>query len=313
MDLIPYPKSRVIAQAQKWMNSSLVKINEECLPSLSSQAFFEENIDENIVMTPWSKESVFNNEAQKIIAQNAINFMFWDIRDDQFYRYQRQGVTGALAMFEAFNEAWHDPSSPLALAHNQDFVLSAKHITSMFGDIPNAEARAVVLNEVLSTHVPVLQKKPIFGLSQLAYRLAQNNQAFDTSFAYTLACAFPLAFEDGLLKKSQLATSLLQKLAQSFSSVSPVSLTAFADYQVPNVLRHHGVLVYSKALAHHIDHHQPLPPHSKQERAIRASCVLAVEKIAHLTQIPSSDIDYWIWCHRHLPQTPFHLTQTTLY
>jgi len=54
-------------------------------------------------------------------------------------------------------------------------------------------------------------------------------------------------------------------------------LTTFADYRVPQLLRHYHVLVYSKALADAVDATQELEAGSPQEVAIRAATVAAVE------------------------------------
>ena len=54
-------------------------------------------------------------------------------------------------------------------------------------------------------------------------------------------------------------------------------ITTFADYRVPQLLRHYQILEYSTTLAHQIDTYQELPYHSEEEYAIRASTIVAVE------------------------------------
>jgi len=56
-------------------------------------------------------------------------------------------------------------------------------------------------------------------------------------------------------------------------------LTMFADYRVPQILRHLGIFQYSAELADAIDSEKELPYSSKWEVEIRAATVLAVETI----------------------------------
>ena len=56
-------------------------------------------------------------------------------------------------------------------------------------------------------------------------------------------------------------------------------LTMFADYRVPQILRHLGIFVYSEDLAQKIDGLHVLPYSSEEEVEIRAATVVAVEKI----------------------------------
>jgi hypothetical protein len=54
-------------------------------------------------------------------------------------------------------------------------------------------------------------------------------------------------------------------------------ITTFADYRVPQLLRHCKILQYSTKLAQQIDTFQELIQHSEEEYAIRASTIVAVE------------------------------------
>ncbi len=54
-------------------------------------------------------------------------------------------------------------------------------------------------------------------------------------------------------------------------------LTAFADYKVPQVLRHFGILGYSPSLAARIDKQELLTPGSEEEIELRAATIWACE------------------------------------
>ncbi len=98
-------------------------------------------------------------------------------------------------------------------------------------------------------------------------------------------------------------------------------LTAFADYKVPQVLRHLGVLRYSAELATKIDHREELPPGSMEEIEIRAHTIWAVELLKRELEkrgrpLRSFEIDWLLWnfgqCEE-FRQRPYHRTRTIFY
>jgi hypothetical protein len=98
-------------------------------------------------------------------------------------------------------------------------------------------------------------------------------------------------------------------------------LTAFADYKLPQVLRHVGALDYSRGLAEKVDLMMLLEPGSEEEIEIRANTIWAVELVRQEMkrlgrEVCASGIDGLLW---HLGQTdeyrakPYHRTVTTFY
>ncbi len=98
-------------------------------------------------------------------------------------------------------------------------------------------------------------------------------------------------------------------------------LTAFADYKLPQVLRHLGILEYDQELEHKIESKIILPSGSKEEVEIRAATVQAVELIKNALQkrkIPcnSALIDNWLWSlgqEKEFRKKPYHLCRTIFY
>jgi hypothetical protein len=97
-------------------------------------------------------------------------------------------------------------------------------------------------------------------------------------------------------------------------------LTAFADYKLPQILRHQGILSYSAALAAKVDNHVLLPAGSDEEVEIRANTVWAVELLRQEMQLlgldlPSYRIDWLLWSasqdSEHM--RPYHRTRTIYY
>ena len=98
-------------------------------------------------------------------------------------------------------------------------------------------------------------------------------------------------------------------------------LTIFADYKLPQVLRHHGVLVYAPELADRIDRLELLAPGSVEEVEIRAATIWACEllrrAIVRLSGqvVTAAEIDQLLW---HLGQDaanmrPYHRVRTIFY
>jgi len=97
-------------------------------------------------------------------------------------------------------------------------------------------------------------------------------------------------------------------------------LTAFADYKLPQILRHQGVLRYSPALADKVDNRVPLPAGSREEVEIRAGTIRAVELLREETKrlgvdLPSYRIDWLLWSASQDSgqMRPYHRTLTIYY
>jgi len=79
------------------------------------------------------------------------------------------------------------------------------------------------------------------------------------------------------------------------------ALTMFADYRVPQILEHVGVMIYSPALQAALDAQQVIPFGHEWEQEIRAATVLAVEMIRNSLQkqkgisLLSVEIDWLLW------------------
>jgi hypothetical protein len=99
------------------------------------------------------------------------------------------------------------------------------------------------------------------------------------------------------------------------------SLTAFADYKLPQVLREYGVLEYNPSLAAKVDGQQIIPADSAEEVEIRAATVQAVEALrdalaAEGVPLHAFQVDWLLWQQAQSPAEgghPYHLTRTIYY
>jgi hypothetical protein len=98
-------------------------------------------------------------------------------------------------------------------------------------------------------------------------------------------------------------------------------LTAFADYKLPQVLRHAGILTYEAALASKVDRMVHLGPGSPEEVEIRANTVWAVELIKQELKrrgknLKAFEIDWLLWNlgqREPFRAKPYHRTVSIYY
>ncbi len=113
--------------------------------------------------------------------------------------------------------------------------------------------------------------------------------------------------------------------AAQHDDVSPLAdrdqLTAFADYKVPQVLRHLGLIRYRDDLAAAIHRRELISPGSRAEVEIRAAtiwtCELLRQQLANSGgSFTAADVDWLLWnLGQSLPATcePYHRTVTVFY
>ena len=302
----PQNRDEVLQVATNWHDPSLVTIHQHAI----------EYLPKNTITKPFVAHSGDNNHFQSSMVEafelaivlGSINYMFWSHNEQgEFVRYQHHGLVGALAMFFCMEQAWNNPQSPIRRAKESGAPLTVEDIYDVFGPIPSPETRRDILNEILlSPHLSEVAQK--------AEDLAKQESMFDTTFAAQLAHVFPLGYQDPLLKKAQLTTSCLwrEALKRGHTDIK-CSVTAFADYQIPRVLRAMGILEYDTSLASVIDEGKLIEAGSNEERSLRASSILAIEELSKHQEVEVADVDYWVWVNRNMAQEPFHLTITTLY
>ncbi|OEU15731.1 hypothetical protein FRACYDRAFT_269470 [Fragilariopsis cylindrus CCMP1102] len=117
-------------------------------------------------------------------------------------------------------------------------------------------------------------------------------------------------------------------------------LTTFADYRVPQVLRHWKILVYSPLLSNKVDNYIEIKKDSYEEISIRAATIIVVEELVKLLNQNNSSndndsinttannneqckytdvtVDWYLWqvgerMHQEGIMKPFHKVRTYFY
>ncbi len=97
-------------------------------------------------------------------------------------------------------------------------------------------------------------------------------------------------------------------------------LTAFADYRIPQALRHLGILRFSARLADVVDRAAELQPGTPEEVEIRSASVQAVDRMTAMARqnghrVAAWQVDCALWELSHAPEVnvPHHRTRTIYY
>jgi len=97
-------------------------------------------------------------------------------------------------------------------------------------------------------------------------------------------------------------------------------LTAFADYRIPQALRHLGILRFATELASAVDMEEELARGSAEEVEIRAASIQAVDRMVTAArqagrQTTAWEVDWHLWKLSHQPSVRMkhHRTRTVYY
>lgn len=303
-------------------NADFVKINRAKISEFSKG--FEKHANHY-----WLKDSPFDieqlNEDQKlmfIVVFNAISFSYWG---NPYWNveykgklYTRGSWSLVASIFRAIEEG-KDILNPTFLASVSMEELSK--ILRGNTEIPLLDERVKILNEIGS----ILVQKFDGQFSSLI-RESKNDAI---GLVNLILETFP-SFQDFALYKSEKV--FFQKRAQAlvegiysifqgkgYGELKNIdTLTALADYIIPNLLRKLEILEYSQDLSKKIDNEELLPKGSPEEVEIRACTIWAIELIrkeleVENIKVSALNINDYLWSVGGNAETPFHRTRTTAY
>lgn len=262
---------------------------------------------------------------------DALNFCFWGAKGQERWRIEYQG--------EVLNGYWAEAAALRRAVEEGRPVWDARYLSNI-----DAEELAAIFRG-LSADTPEI---PLFGerlriareVGQVLLErfngqfshLVEQVQQSGVELALALADHFS-SFRDvatynsqevRFLKRAQICVADLHGAfaGQSWGAFRDMDqLTIFADYKLPQVLRHYGALVYTPELAARVDQQEEFAPGSAEEVEIRAAtiwtCELLRRAAAKLSAeaLTAAEIDQWLW---HLGQDadhmqPYHRVRTIYY
>ena len=319
--------SEVLETAKNVVEGSRhVRINHEAL-----QRFSQELAERGTAIPSWDAEHHFRGSDEETIAYllvaDALNFCFWPPPGENKWEITYKGKTysGYYGLSVSLKKAV-ESGTP---------VTDASFLASL---------TLKILGQVFAgTGVLQLMVERLRNLQELGRVLLDkyNGQASELVTAAggsaiklvrMLAADFP-SFRDKatyhgqevfFYKRAQLFAADLHGAlgGEGLGSFSDMEeLTAFADYKLPQVLRHVGVSEYAPSLAGRVDRMVHLDPGGEEEVEIRAGTIWAVELMRWEMQrlgkdVHASEIDWLLW---NLGQDdrfrakPYHRTVTIFY
>jgi len=252
----------------------------------------------------WDRKRHYSGDriVEYVLVLDTLNFSFWG--SSRGYWQLAESLRNA---FAAGDPLW-EPARLLELDKDG--------LTAVIGEFPIPDRRVAALHELAR----LAEREAAGSLAglvppsapELAAFLARNLESFKDVSTYG-------ELEVPLLKRAQIAAAdLWGSDAIRFDDVD--QLTCFADYKLPQALRHLGALEYTPHLARKVDDWVELDAGSPEEVEIRAATVVAVEEIRHRLaaggrHLKSVEVDWMLWDYSQglFPVRPYHRTRTVYY
>ena len=252
-----------------------------------------------VVHLPGSQAELSN----LILLIDALNFCFWSPepiqitwREKVYRRFEAMFVSLMLAA--KFDRQWFDPQYWLRVSREE-----IRQVLGGSGQLLMLDEREQIIRETGRVLLDRFDGQFLYAIESvnkrawpLAVLLMTNFDSFRDVSAYR-GC--PVFF----MKRAQICAldiSLAWE-AQAYGALSGLEeLTAFADYRVPQALRHLGILRVSPDLAATIDGEQELAKDSEEEVEIRAATLHAVERMKAAAEkagkpAQSWQVDWYLW------------------
>lgn len=267
--------------------------------------------------------------ANFVLVLDTLNFSFWPGPNQPHWTVTHHGetVNGYWALVAALRRAL-DEGIPIT-----DAAFLAELTEDRLGQILRGDGESVI--PLLAERAAALQA---VGQALLAtydgqfVNLIQRASGSAPRIAGMLGHQFA-SFDDvatygdhdiQFFKRAQICAADLYGASggESWGALSNLDqLTGFADYKVPQVLRHLGILRYTDALSQTIQERRLIPPGSQPEVEIRAATIWGIEYLrralaARGTSLPAFKLDWYVWeLGQELPldTPPYHRTRTIYY
>ncbi|GLT46790.1 hypothetical protein SLA2020_205200 [Shorea laevis] len=277
-----------------------------------------ENIKESIPKVEWDYEGIhyFDNgplTVQYLLVLDALNFCFWPDKD-LTYDHLASGLKEALL---------NDKSAFDADRLQQYTGPQLRELLKWPRPLPLEDERVRLLHEVgleLERNFEGKASKLVESCGKSAVKLVALVTRYFPGFRDHSVYKGHQVF---LYKRAQIFAADLWGAfkGQGYGEFNDIgSITMFADYIVPAVLKQLGVLKYSSTLSSIIDSNREIVSGSEEEIELRACTIYAVEKMRELIklksgkQVLSVELDLWLWSvGARCPSLQHHRTLSIYY
>lgn len=315
-------QSDILGSIEYVVNNSVhVKINEEKVRGFCDR--FE--IGNTVHWLHYAPFNIFelplNQQVDLILIISAISFSYWGT-PKWTIEYKGEKYDGAYGMLSALGNAIENgfpilSASYLSQISEEDF----REILKGNVQIPLFYKRLNIIREIGRVLDKTFKKDFYHVTQQVKSGTNLLNIIIDNFPCFTDKSHYKNK-EVLFYKKAQLLTSDILKLIPKSSEGEKLfsSLTACADYKLPQVLREYELLEYSDLLSESIDRRVEITKGSEEEVEIRANTIWVIELMKERLKSRVKDIDsmtindqIWLLSQDNSGMKPYHLTRTTVY
>ncbi len=262
-----------------------------------------------------------------LLVLDSLNFCFWPVAGKAKWEieYKSRKLSGYYALAAALRQAVESGVPITEAEYLSELTLSKlKQILGGQGELPFMKHRLHILIELGQLMLEEYEGRALKlveaagkSVVRLALLLAEKLASFRDVAKYQ-------GHEVFFYKRAQIFAADLYgafdgKDWGSFTDMD--KLTAFADYKLPQVLRHLGIFDYAQPLAEKVDQEIYLEAGSTEEIEIRANTIWAVELIRLELErmgrgLRAFEIDSILWNlgqHAAFKTKPYHRTLTIFY
>jgi hypothetical protein len=288
-------------------------------------------LEEGIEVPPWDPLHHFSGESEEMLSYllvlDSLNFCFWPAPGEMKWEveYKSKKYSGYYALAVSLKQAVESGIPIMRARYLAELSLDElRQVLGGGGGLQLLSHRLRVLNE--------LGKVLLEEYGGDAHRLVETAGESATKLARLLAEKLS-SFRDVarygehkvfFYKRAQIFAADLYGAFQGKDwgrFIDMDKLTAFADYKLPQVLRHLDILHYERDLAQRVDQKSFIGVGSPEEVEIRANTIMAVELILQELArgkkgVRAFEIDWLLWNmgqHESFKVKPYHRTSTIFY
>ncbi|MCB9855049.1 MAG: hypothetical protein H6818_05120 [Phycisphaerales bacterium] len=261
--------------------------------------------------------------ANLVLLISALNFCFWSDRPIEI-QWRGETYRGFVAMLASLILAakhdlrWADPEYWCGVPEAE-----LRQILSGGGDLLLLDDRVRIVRETGMALIERFDGRFTNAIDSVNYRawplavlLMTNFEGFRDVSSYRNTAVY-------FLKRAQICALDLHCAwsARDFGRLESLDeLSAFADYRIPQALRHLGLISLTDVLAARIDAREEIARDSEEEIELRAASIQAVDRMSKelgRANRPAQpwQVDCWLWeiSHADDVRVEHHRTRTTYY
>lgn len=301
-------------------NSKYVKIKEENIENAI-------NLITNNEKKSWLNSDLLdlnkysqNQIIMYLILCESLNFCYWDSDIKWKIEYKGEWYSGSFGLFYGISKAIQNGYDLL----NVDYLekITIEQLNEIFKgttSIPLLKERYEIIKQLV---------QELKNIDDLSKTLDSNN---DIELLNNIINNFSNFKDISIYKGKKVyffkrAILLVGDLIENVKTIKEKvkndnNMLGCADYKIPQVLRHLGILEYNEELTQIVDSKQQLKHDSEMEIEVRANMLYALELIKNKLhqkgiEINSTQIDNTLWLlskNKEFKAKPYHLTKTIYY